>query len=196
MKLPQFLLRRLRAFAFGVKARAPDVVIGGHERPYLLRWFVIPRNPVFNVYLHMFLRSDDDRALHDHPWLFNASVMIYGGYVEHTIDDGGIHRRTERVGGDLKLRFGPAPHRLELTSDDDVCPNCNGTGVERGDDDYPCEPCDRRGAIWSVQSCTTLFITGPRIRAWGFHCPEEGWIHWKRFTATDDPGAIGKGCEG
>ena len=23
---------------------------------------------------------------------------------------------------------------------------------------------------------TTLFITGPRIRKWGFHC-EEGWVH-------------------
>lgn len=43
-----------------------DFTIGGHERPYLLRWFIIPRNRFFNIYLHKFLRSDDDRALLDH----------------------------------------------------------------------------------------------------------------------------------
>ena len=42
----------------------PHMVIGGAEDPYLLRWYLIPRNPFVNVYLHKFLRSDDDRALH------------------------------------------------------------------------------------------------------------------------------------
>jgi hypothetical protein len=64
------------------KSRNPDFVIGGNERPYLLRWWVIPRNPVFNVYLHCFLRSDDDRALHTHPWLFNVSWLLLGKYRE------------------------------------------------------------------------------------------------------------------
>ena len=61
--------------------RAPDLVIGGAADPYLRRWYVLPRNPVLNVYLHHFLRSDDDRALHDHPWV-NASVLLDGDYVE------------------------------------------------------------------------------------------------------------------
>ncbi|MGC1305236.1 MAG: hypothetical protein WA840_22940 [Caulobacteraceae bacterium] len=43
--------------------------------------------------------------------------------------------------------------------------------------------------------CWTLFITGPRMRGWGFHCPN-GWVHWKRFTAPDDEGRVGPGCEG
>lgn len=43
--------------------------------------------------------------------------------------------------------------------------------------------------------CWTLFLTGPRYRQWGFHCPERGWVHWRRFTAADDPGAIGRGCD-
>jgi hypothetical protein len=71
----------LKRFADWLIARAqrrsPDFVIGGDERPYLLRWWVIPRNKVFNVYLHLFLRSDDDRALHDHPWA-NASMLLRG----------------------------------------------------------------------------------------------------------------------
>ena len=42
--------------------------------------------------------------------------------------------------------------------------------------------------------CWTVFITGPRVREWGFHCPQ-GWVHWKRFTAPGDKGSVGKGCE-
>lgn len=44
------------------QSRNPDFIIGGAD-PYMLRWWVIPRNKVFNIYLHRFLRSDDDRAL-------------------------------------------------------------------------------------------------------------------------------------
>lgn len=138
----------------------PNFVIGGKERPYLLRWFVIPRNRFFNIYLHCFLRSDDDRALHDHPWV-NLSVLLRGTYVEHTIAAGGINAHTRFHAGDWRFRrSGKIAHRVEI--------------------DAPC---------WS------LFITGPRYRNWGFHCPEQGWIAWEKFTAPDDYGAIGKGCD-
>ena len=43
--------------------RPPNFVIGDPADPYLRRWYVIPRNPLFNIYLHQILRSDDDRAL-------------------------------------------------------------------------------------------------------------------------------------
>lgn len=147
--------------------REPDFVIGGHENPYLKRHFLIPRNPVFNVYVHQFLRSDDDRAHHGHPWLFNISYHLEDGYIEHTIIAGGVLVKFHRKAGDWKFRWGAAPHRVELYSD--------GNGGE-----FPC---------W------TLFITGPRVREWGFYCMERGWIHWKKFTAPDDKGAVGKGCE-
>ena len=44
--------------------------------------------------------------------------------------------------------------------------------------------------LWS------LFITGPVIREWGFHCPN-GWRHWKQFTVRDEFGSYvdEKGCE-
>lgn len=139
--------------------RPPDVVIGGEAHPYMRRWWLIPRNRVFNVYLHHFLRSDDDRALHDHPW-WNVSVLLAGRYREHTIEAGGIHRRTERAAGEMKARLASAAHRIELF-------------------DGPC---------W------TLFITGPRIRTWGFHCPK-GWVDWRIFTNPADGGkTIGRGC--
>lgn len=141
--------------------RAPDFIIGGAERPYLLRWWLIPRNPVFNVYLHCFLRSDDDRALHDHPWI-SLSVILRGQYTEHEIAAGGINVKNVRTAGQWRLRrSGKMAHRIELT-------------------DGPC---------W------TLFVTGPRYREWGFHCPEAGWIHWGRFTAEGDKGTVGRGCD-
>ena len=49
--------------------RQPDFVIGPVEDPYLLRWWVIERNKhEGNHYRHCIIKSDDDRALHDHPW--------------------------------------------------------------------------------------------------------------------------------
>ncbi|AOK04059.1 hypothetical protein WK25_05995 [Burkholderia latens] len=144
-----------------ITRRAPDFVIGKPAAPYLLRWWVLPRNRFFNVYLHCFLRSDDDRALHDHPWA-NCSILLRGRYVEHTISAGGINVRTERAAPAWKLRMsGAAAHRLELI-------------------DGPC---------W------TLFVTGPRYREWGFHCPQRGWVPWKEFTSADNSGEIGRGCE-
>ena len=62
--------------------RAPDFVIGPAGDPYMRRWWVIPRNKWFNIYLHNIMRSDDDRALHDHPWT-NVSVLLRGSYLEH-----------------------------------------------------------------------------------------------------------------
>jgi hypothetical protein len=140
-------------------SRPPDFVIGGATDPYMLRWWIIPRNRFFNVYLHWFLRSDDDRALHDHPWV-NASILLEGQYTEHTISAGGVHQRKVYRAGAVKLRRSVAAYRVELT-------------------DGPC---------WS------LFITGPNIRSWGFHCPN-GWRPWKEFVSNKDNGSIGRGCE-
>lgn len=140
-------------------AGKPDFIIGKGDDHYLRRWFVVPRNPYFNVYLHQFLRSDEDRALHDHPW-WNVSILIDGRYIEHTISAGGVNRRIEYVAGDVKFRSAKYAHRVELVD----------------------------GECWS------LFITGPRLREWGFHCPA-GWKHWKEFTAPHNSGEIGRGCD-
>jgi NTP pyrophosphatase (non-canonical NTP hydrolase) len=135
--------------------RAPDFVIGAN---YLRRWWVIPRNPFANVYLHEICRSDDDRALHDHPW-DNISVLISGGYREHLPDGVVIDRRA----GDVVQRKASDLHRLELI------------------DDVP---------------AVSLFITGPKVRDWGFECPN-GWVPWQIFTGfaqTGDSSQTGPGC--
>jgi hypothetical protein len=156
--IPAFLRVRIRSVA---ERRPPDVVVGGQERPYLHRWWLIPRNPLFNVYLHRFMRSDDDRALHDHPWA-SVSFLLEGSYLEHTIAAGGCHHRREFSAGAVKFMLPRRAHRIELHK----------------------------------RECWTLFITGPRVRNWYFHCPEQGMVPWKRFTARGDSGEVGAGCDG
>lgn len=132
-------------------ARAPDFVIGDN---YLRRWWVLPRNEFANVYLHHITKSDDDRALHDHPWA-NSSLVLAGGYIEHT-PEGSFHRKP----GDFVSREATALHRLEVLPGMDAL---------------------------------TIFITGPKVREWGFDCPQ-GWRHWQDFVSGDDAGQVGRGC--
>jgi len=105
------LFRWLLPIAF---SREPDFIVGGLKNPYLKRWFVIPRNRFFNIYLHHFLRSDDDRALHDHSYS-SISIILRGSYVEHTIAAGGIHHRQQLSEGQIKIRLsGAFAHRIEV----------------------------------------------------------------------------------
>ena len=98
----------LAAWADEIMRRPPDFVIGEPERPYMRRWVVVPRNPFSNLYLHEILRSDDDRALHDHPWP-SRSLLIRGGYWEHTLF--GVFWRPPGWTGE---RTAETPHRLEI----------------------------------------------------------------------------------
>lgn len=90
--------------------RPPDFIIGGVDDPYMKRWWVIPRNRWFNIYLHRILKSDDDRALHDHPWM-NLSIILRGAYYEYS----GSGRRL-RSRGSLVFRRAEVAHRLEVVS--------------------------------------------------------------------------------
>ena len=95
----------LQEWAAGIMARAPDFIIGDN---YLRRWWVVPRNRLQNVYLHEILGSDDDRALHDHPW-DNVSVLIDGSYIEHN-PEGSFLREV----GSVISRKATDSHRLEI----------------------------------------------------------------------------------
>lgn len=155
------------------RRRPPDFIIGGHDNPYLLRWYLYGSEPHreepnrvqsktilgTRAYLHCFLRSDDDRAHHDHP-ARSVSVALRNSAVEHTIAAGGVNHRRVITAGDIRLRTAEFAHRIEIEP-----------GTE----------------FW------TLFIFFRDTREWGFHCPN-GWVHWKDFTAPGDAGAIGRGC--
>lgn len=142
--------------------REPDFIIGKPGSPYMLRWYVIPRNRLFNIYLHKIVRNDDDRALHDHPWI-NLSIVLRGRYLELmpvTTEYGPGMVGKWRGAGSMVLRRPTAAHRLELDAG---------------------KPC------WS------LFVTGPKVREWGFYCPQ-GWKVWTSFVDMTNTGAVGPGC--
>lgn len=159
---------------------------------YLDRWYVIPRNLWFNIYLHHTLRDDDPQALHDHPW-WNVSLVLKGGYWEVMPGGKFMHMaasRTEthsamaaslfqppfkrkwRGPGSIVLRRATDAHRLELT---DMDGPVDGWG----------DPIDdvEKKTSWS------LFITGSKRRTWGFWMPE-GWVPFDRVTRQVPGGSI------
>lgn len=158
-------------------AREPDFIVGGKDNPYLLRWYLLggkwrwngedQKNRwvsrsilgVMRPYLHCFLRSDDDRALHDHRAM-SLSFGLRGMATEHTIAAGGVHHRRKLEAGQIRFRRAKFAHRIEIVP----------------------------GTYYM-----TLFLFFWNTREWGFHC-KNGWVHWKRFVAADDPGSIGRGC--
>lgn len=145
MKLPQRLLTTLQRRARRIMARPPAKRIG---ESYLTRWHVIPKNRVFNIYLHHVQADDPDTHLHDHPWLFNISVVLRGRIAETLL-------RGERLlePGSVTARMSRAPHRLALLSDDSV----------------------------------TLFLTGPKIRRWGFYT-DRGWVDSQHYLEAQGDG--------
>lgn len=144
--------------------REPDFIIEDSEDVYLRRWWIIPRNKLFNIYLHHFWKSDDDRALHDHPWA-NISILLSGSYLEHLPNGVVKLRKPWRPWSfwRIPMRFPTSSHRVALID-------------------------GKR--VW------TLFLTGPKVRTWGFHCPR-GWIPWTEFVDQRPGGnSIGPGCDG
>ena len=86
----------------------PHFVIGSQQ---CLRWFIIPRNPVLNIYLHKFQKDDEDQALHDHPWWF-VSIMLRGKYREIVRD-----HYVERSAPSMAFRSATHAHRVVLKRD-------------------------------------------------------------------------------
>ena len=167
MRIPEKLCSRLEAFAWHVMdSRPADFEIGPEGNRYMHRWYAVPRNKLFNVYIHRFLRDDADEALHDHPWA-SLSFTVQGVVREYLpmpgTDPSNESLHTSRlIGvGDVTWRGLHFAHRLEVVS--------------------------RENPI-------TIFMTGPVLREWGFHCPK-GWKPWKEFVKNSGVSSErGAGC--
>ena len=105
-----------RAFASWLMHKRPaDFIIWNKAGAYLHRWHVIPPNRFFNIYLHLIVGNDSDRALHDHPWPFWTWVLM-GRYLE--IMPG---RRRIVAQGDFLYRPATHTHRIELSAGSRRC---------------------------------------------------------------------------
>jgi hypothetical protein len=143
----------------------PSKIIGEN---YLSRWHLLPRNRWFNIYLHKFTGSDDDRALHDHPW-HSVSFLLAGKLAEVTEDPQSLIG-TQRV--TYPTRFRPVfrkrshAHRLILLGNTPA---------------------------WTLFiTGPRKHFAGTEIALWFFHCPN-GRQPWYKMTTPD--GKQTGGCE-
>lgn len=90
-----------------LKWRQPDEIIG---EQYMLRWHLRRKPGRHNLYLHRYQGSDDDRALHDHPWR-SIGVVLWGRVYE--ITERGEQRLIPFI---PKYRGAEYAHRLCLKS--------------------------------------------------------------------------------
>jgi hypothetical protein len=111
----RWLARRVHAWAVGTTiCRDPDFLVGGASDPYLRRWWLIPRNRWMNIYLHEFLRDDEDRACHCHPWV-SLSLSLNQSLDEIWLDRRYgfcIERRRSIDAGTVVLRRAKFAHRM------------------------------------------------------------------------------------
>ena len=138
----------------------PDEVIGEHE---MLRWFVLPPNRWFNVYVHKH-QADDPRFLHDHP-ADNVSIRLRGRLVEY---------RPSRVVVSLYPVRGP-------DSSETVYFNYDGPNGQQYDEAWVVPRFTRRRAershrleLLDGRPAWTIWIRFRNRRRWGFYEPG-GW---------------------
>jgi hypothetical protein len=120
--------------------REPDDLVGPPGRPFMKRWYIIPRNPVFNIYLHEFVNDDYD-VPHSHPW-WSLSFILKGSYLEHV---NGQRKVREKWG--LVLRRPETFHRIQY-----------------------------------LERCWSIFLTGPRLKKWGFQTPN-GYVDSETYKS-------------
>jgi len=120
------------------------VIRGEHGEPYLERYAIF-RSKFFSIYLHHFVASDPDRGLHDHPFRWNASLILSGYYYEVVAAGRDTDKPVEsytvkRNTWDFLTFDSYHRHRVVLLS-----------------------------SHRQPQDCWTLFMHGHRSKGWGFY---------------------------
>lgn len=154
--------------------REPDQIIYRNTGRYLVRWWVlgrvwdeakreyVPRRFFgFTWYLHQFVQSDDDRAMHDHPWRW-WSFLLRGAYYEYRP----WSFRRNHAG--VMVPSGTTIHYYEAGS----IRSGQATDIHRIE--------LARGAHRQELPTWTWFFVAEKEREWGFWCPQ-GWKFWRDF---------------
>ncbi len=165
MKIPAFILEPFANWAIGklrsgkLKPHKYGHIENAAGELYMARgWLLEPRwwTLGWGARIHHTVRSDDDRALHDHPW-FNVSVILRGWYYELVPLD--------------------AENPRWLINGDEACfshRRMPGEVIAR-------QATDRHRLIVPPgEGCYSLFIVGPRRQAWGFY-PPGGKVEWRTY---------------
>ena len=89
------LLTNERFLNWATCHRPYRIICNERGEPYLLRVKIfgyMPGKPSWlpiSMYLHLFIRPDEERAIHNHPWLWSASLILVGGYTEERLHRNG-----------------------------------------------------------------------------------------------------------
>lgn len=165
MDIGQWLLNRVQSKPFNGRMIRGCEAQADADDIYMVRHFLY-RSKMFNIYLHHFLRSDTDRALHDHPWNF-VTVILSTGYWEHEPSicaPWPETKRTWRPIGSILYRRATHRHFVELA---------------RTGKDASGKWLDANYTDWPEVEAVTLCIVGKKWREWGFFEPD-GWINWRK----------------
>lgn len=139
--------------------------------PYLYRWTLRKRSDGGRVYLHYFARSDDDAALHSHPWTGHSTILAWG-YREE--------RRMPMVRHGDGARAYSATGRVGWVWLDSVKPGTFERGKRLGhivlarsfrfldENSLEADTFHRVDLLRPDKGCWTLFEVGPYEKSWGF----------------------------
>ena len=78
---------------------------------------VLIRTERYGTYLHHFHRGDEELELHSHPWLWAASLILVGGYIEERRHGDRVKRRAY-VPGQWSFLRASTFHRVSLIEED------------------------------------------------------------------------------
>lgn len=134
---------------------------------YLIRYRLIPNNKYMNIYLHKFMDSDLDEALHDHPWK-SVGILLNRPYNEYVpkdydkwVNEGNRETKVIKRYPFIPIyRSSTTIHRIELID---------------------------KKPVW------TIFITGPWTRNWMFWCRDKP-VPNEEFLDEKGTG-VGRGCQ-
>ena len=178
-------------FLLWLSRHTPPRVITGRpgpgepETPYLTQYFIFRHRgpttegmehdgpaPGWGLYLHRFHRSDNDGALHNHPWRWAVSLVLRGGYSEERRDDSDDCEVATR-------------ERFAL----DGCPS-HSTVIRREVRpwrlNFLTHRTFHRVDLPPGEDAWTLFLVGPVVQSWGFWDRVKcRFTPWKKYLGIE-----------
>ena len=112
-----------RQWCATMASRLPKQDIRPHDVPYLTRYYMAGWSPFHQqpgpaLFLHHFVASDPNGAVHSHPWSWGASLILVGGYLEHRCLPDGRHVTQEYPPGAVNALRPHDRHRIDLLGPD------------------------------------------------------------------------------
>jgi hypothetical protein len=128
-------------------------------RPYLWRSYFnadVEDGPDIGLFLHRFVGDDDPGQVHNHPWVWSISIILWGSYSETRYK---WSTETLRLATPT-LSAPPKIDSVKLTNKVTRILSPFDVNLINHDDMHRVSLVD--------SECWTLFIHGPRVSTWGF----------------------------